>query len=102
MLTQQERTKIKEIIETKMASANEAMMQAENARSSNALLSIPGNQKKDAETLIKKTKIKFTLLQQALLSVNNDWYGQCNRCGNPIPFNKLSEAPEVTKCPNCL
>lgn len=102
MLTQQERIKIKEIIETKIASANEVMMQAENSRSSNALLSIPGNQKSDIETVIRKAKLQYAMLQQALLWVNNDWYGQCNRCGNPIPFNKLAEAPEITKCPNCL
>lgn len=102
MLTQQERIKIRQVIEQKIAKTNEAVMQSEHSRSTDALMFIPGNTTKDIETLLRQYKVKLALLQQALVTVNHDWYGKCNRCGNPIPFNKLVAAPELTKCPNCL
>lgn len=94
MLTQSERNKIREIIKSKIAVTIEDVLQLENASSSDALLCIPGNQKKDAAFELKQKKVMLMLLQQAFVSVNHEWFGNCNRCGNPIPFNRLLAAPK--------
>lgn len=102
MLTQTERIKIRSAIEEKIAAVNATIMQWESNRSADAMMFTPGHEKKDADTVLRQQKVKLALLEQALSSVGQDWYGKCNRCGNAIPVTQLLTSPEVTKCPYCL
>ncbi len=44
---------------------------------------------------------ELTRIEGALRRMENDEYGQCFVCEEPIPFRRLQNDPSVTRCVEC-
>ena len=59
------------------------------------------NNKSVNEHLLVKTQSKLAKLEVSLNRVDQDDYGLCRTCKDPIPVGRLMMLPEVEKCVNC-
>jgi len=50
---------------------------------------------------IDRARARLEGLEQAMRRLDNRNYGSCQRCGEPIGFPRLAEAPEATACDSC-
>lgn len=66
---------------------SEQATQAENDEVLNAL-------DNEAKTIVQQ-------IDKALLSIRENAYGTCNKCGNPIAKGRLDAVPYVTLCIKC-
>jgi RNA polymerase-binding protein DksA len=53
------------------------------------------------ETLNSRDRRLFSLIESALGRIENGVYGNCLRCGGPIPEERLKAIPYVLMCINC-
>lgn len=59
------------------------------------------NNKSVNEATLRNTEAKLTKLEIALSKVDDDGFGDCIRCGKPIPAGRLMLMPESDKCVRC-
>ena len=53
------------------------------------------------ELALAKAKQKMVMLRNALQRVDSPLYGICAKCGNPIPYERLSVISTATRCLAC-
>lgn len=55
-----------------------------------------------AEAQLSKARVRRVRLQEALKRVDEDEdFGLCQECGDPIPMARLKAMPETELCVNC-
>ena len=59
------------------------------------------NNKSVNEAALKNAIRKLALLTSALNRVDNDDFGLCIRCKNPIPIQRILILPQSNKCVHC-
>jgi len=59
------------------------------------------NNKSVNEHLLAKTQAKLQKLESSLKKVDQEDYGNCRSCNQPIPVGRLMMLPEAEKCVNC-
>lgn len=50
---------------------------------------------------LNKSKTRLARLQSARNSIDDESFGLCVQCEDPIPFGRLMLMPESTTCVNC-
>lgn len=100
MITIQNQQEIKEAIHRKIENLKKEMAGLEKAY---IMKTFDGSSisRYEIEETMKLKLTKLLLLQNSLESISKDWYGNCNRCGDPIPMHKLLSHPDSNLCPNC-
>ncbi len=53
------------------------------------------------EASLRQAEIKLTNLKRALSKVDDDDFGVCLKCQNPIPLGRILIRPESFLCVNC-
>lgn len=53
------------------------------------------------EAALQQAKLKLSSLREMLGKVDNDDFGMCARCGEPIPVGRLMLMPQSALCVNC-
>ena len=53
------------------------------------------------EASVRARKIRITRLEQTLMIVEDEEYGYCVECEEPIPMARLRLVPEATLCVAC-
>ena len=59
-------------------------------------------QQKMAEAEKARHKIRLKSVKRALVALEEDEYGFCARCGEPIDYRRLKARPESPCCVPCL
>lgn len=59
------------------------------------------NNKSVSEATLRSAKRKLAALQFALTKIDSPDFGNCSRCGNPIPSARLMFMPQSTRCVRC-
>ncbi len=59
------------------------------------------NNKSVAEASLRTSKRKLSNLKVALTKIDDENFGSCSRCENPIPPARLMYMPESTRCVRC-
>lgn len=59
------------------------------------------NNKSVAENSLAKSNEKLQKLLKSLSKIDDDNFGICVRCNNPIPLGRIMLMPQATKCVNC-
>ena len=59
------------------------------------------NNKSVAEAALRTAQRKLTSLKVALSKVEDESFGMCSMCKNPIPAARLMYMPESTRCVRC-
>jgi len=54
------------------------------------------------DNTLQQTQQSIRLIEIALAKIETNEYGICSRCGDDISSQRLSIAPEVALCFNCL
>ena len=109
-MNRQEKIKLKQLVETSFnkLSKHVSELQVRDERLSQKTNRIR-NDHQDAElndrevneyALQTATK-KLVALQRTLSKIEEESFGNCTRCGNPIPIARLMAVPEATKCLEC-
>ena len=59
------------------------------------------NNKSVMEAALREAEAKLKRLQGALSRLSDPDFGKCNKCKQPIPFNRLKAMPDALLCMNC-
>ncbi len=59
------------------------------------------NNKSVNEAALRKAELKLKNLQVALSKINDEDFGICIRCRNPIPLGRVLLMPQAITCVNC-
>lgn len=59
------------------------------------------NNKSVADAALRTRKAKLTKLNVAVVKVDEEGFGSCHMCKNPIQSMRLMLMPESTKCVRC-
>lgn len=59
------------------------------------------NDREINEYALQTATKKLVALQRTLSKIEEENFGNCIRCGNPIPVARLMAVPEATKCLEC-
>lgn len=60
------------------------------------------NNKSVMEAALRSSRLELDAMQSALRKLETDEaFGQCDRCGAQIPFQRLALMPGSTKCVHC-
>nr|MCS5662894.1 TraR/DksA C4-type zinc finger protein [Flavobacteriales bacterium] len=59
------------------------------------------NNKSVNEAALRNAVNKLALLESALQRVNNENFGLCIRCNNPIPIQRILLMPQSNRCVHC-
>lgn len=59
------------------------------------------NNKSINEASLKQSKEKLRGLTVALSKIEDQDFGLCTRCKNPIPIGRIMLMPQANKCVNC-
>ena len=59
------------------------------------------NNKSVNEHLLAKTKTRLMKLESSRAFINQEDYGNCRVCKNPIPLGRLMMLPETDRCVDC-
>lgn len=59
------------------------------------------NNKSVVEAALRTAKRKLSNLKIALTKIEEEGFGKCTRCKNPIPAARLMYMPESTRCVRC-
>jgi len=59
------------------------------------------NNKSVAEAALRKAEEKLSKLKYALTKVDDEGFGLCARCGNPIPLGRILLMPQSRHCVGC-
>ena len=60
------------------------------------------NEKSMSEANLLKAETRVRKLEQALLRLEKDDFGECVECGSDIPLKRLKILPETTVCIECM
>jgi DnaK suppressor protein len=109
MLTDEDKDKLKKIIERRLESTKEEMVELEELTKpippENAIGRISRmdaiNNRSISEAALNQTKEKMVNLQLALSNIDHSAFGKCVRCGGDIPLGRLMIMPESTRCVKC-
>ena len=52
-------------------------------------------------SLAAETRARLTQLDQALTEIDEEGYGACQRCGQPIGWPRAQAQPGTTRCMRC-
>ncbi len=58
-------------------------------------------QQKMVQAQRERLKLRLGQVKGALASFGRDEYGECRRCGEPIPYKRLKVRPEAPFCIDC-
>jgi DnaK suppressor protein len=53
-------------------------------------------------SLAAEARIRLAALDRALIEIDDQSYGTCQRCGHPIGMPRLQAMPETTRCVRCV
>ncbi len=99
------RQKIEEEIVKTRESVAELEEQAKPVSPENAIGRISRmdaiNNKSVIEASLRQAKDKLLKLEKALSKVDEDKFGICVQCGNPIPIGRIMLMPHAIRCVNC-
>lgn len=59
------------------------------------------NNKTINDAALREQKSRLQKLERALVKLKEDNYGNCVKCGDPIPLGRLKFMPWTTKCVKC-
>lgn len=59
------------------------------------------NNKSVVEAALREAEAKLEKLKQARKNVDNEDFGICKRCKNPIPIGRIMLMPQSPFCVNC-
>lgn len=59
------------------------------------------NNKSVMEAALREAEAKLQRLKGALGRLDDTDFGNCARCGQPIPFNRLKAMPDAQACMSC-
>lgn len=59
------------------------------------------NNKSVAEAALRQAKDKLSKLRHAMNRLDEDDFGNCQRCGNPIPIMRVVLMPQSPYCVRC-
>ena len=59
------------------------------------------NNKSVNEASLRQAEEKFAKLKRALEKIDDENFGICVRCENPIPIGRIMLMPQAIKCVNC-
>lgn len=59
------------------------------------------NNKSVNEASLRQAEIKLTNLKRVLANIDNDDFGMCLKCKQPIPVGRILIRPESLLCVNC-
>ncbi len=105
-----ERAEIKKIIEAQIGKISEEIKGLEESTRpippDNAIGRLTRmeaiNEKSIFEANLRQAKLRLERLKAALNRVYSENFGECFKCEEPIPMNRLRVLPESTICVNCL
>lgn len=109
-MNRQEKTKLRQLVESSFSklSKHVSELQVRDERLSrnvhhmtNGHHSTELNDREVNEYALQTATKKLVALQRTLSKIEEDSFGICNRCGNPIPIARLMAVPEATKCLEC-
>ena len=60
------------------------------------------NEKSINDANLRQAKLRLERLEAALKRVDAENFGDCFKCEEPIPMNRLKILPESTICVDCL
>jgi DnaK suppressor protein len=52
-------------------------------------------------SLAAEARVRLTQLDRALTEIDDEAYGACQRCGQPIGWPRLQALPGTTRCVRC-
>jgi DnaK suppressor protein len=52
-------------------------------------------------SLAAEARVRLTQLERALIEIDDEGYGACQRCGQPIGWPRLQAQPGTTRCMRC-
>ncbi len=59
------------------------------------------NNKSVMEAALREAEAKLKRLEKAISKIDDDDFGICSQCKQPIPFGRLKAMPDSTKCMKC-
>lgn len=59
------------------------------------------NNKSVMEAALREAEAKLKRLESAISKINDEDFGICSQCKQPIPFKRLKAMPDSTKCMKC-
>lgn len=59
------------------------------------------NNKSVVESALRESESKLNRLREAWGKIDENSFGLCSVCNQPIPFNRLRAMPDTKKCMNC-
>ena len=59
------------------------------------------NSKAVSEASLEASRKKLRRLEYALTQIENEDFGYCDQCGNPIPEKRILLMPDVRRCIEC-
>lgn len=109
-MTEAEKTRLKDIIREKMDSVSEEIDELLELTKPIPLDAAIGrvsrmdaiNNKTINEASLREKKKILQRLERALDKSTEKDFGQCQKCGNEIPFGRLEYMPYTTRCVNCV
>lgn len=106
----EEKAKLIEIIEEKIQSVSEEITGLQELIKPIPLDASIGrisrmdaiNNKTINESSLREKKKILQILEKALEMSDDKDFGNCQKCGNEIPFGRLEYMPHVTRCVDCV
>ncbi len=59
------------------------------------------NNKSVNEAALRKAEIRMNALEDALVNIDKEGFGNCIRCGQVIPMGRMLLRPQSKSCVNC-
>lgn len=109
-MNKQEKTKLKQLVETSFNKLSKHVSELQvrderlSRKTSNLYNDRQENELDDREVneyALQTATKKLVALQRTLSKIEEENFGNCIRCGNPIPIARLMAVPEATKCLEC-
>ncbi len=109
-MTDQQRKDLKQQIESQIIEAEHEIARLEEVvkpiSPENAIGRISRmeaiNSKSINEAGLRKTRERVVDMKNALKRLNDENFGLCAKCGNPIPLKRIVLMPETRLCVNCV
>jgi len=60
------------------------------------------NAKSVSEASLRSARARLSKLEQALQNIDQQEFGICISCGEPIPFKRMLVMPETRMCVKCI
>jgi DnaK suppressor protein len=109
-MNRQEKIKLRQLVETSFnklskhvseLQVRDERLSRESNRIRNDRHEAELNDREVNEYALQTATKKLVALQRTLSKIEEENFGNCIRCGNPIPIARLMAVPEATKCLEC-